>query len=77
MTDVPEMVERVVDAMLATELDVVMWGRQTVRELAVAAIAAMREPTEEMIAEGAHTDGRYTAIEVWIAMIDEALGKSK
>lgn len=44
------------------------------RELASAAIEVMRIPTQAMIAAGAWEDGAGTALLVWRAMVDAALG---
>jgi hypothetical protein len=41
-----------------------------------AAIEAMREPTEAMIARE-DDDGRAMVIEIWQAMIDAALGRAQ
>lgn len=38
-----DVIEKMVDAMLATQLDVVLWPRETVRELASAAKRAYEE----------------------------------
>jgi hypothetical protein len=43
-----EMVERVVEAIASSGATDPMWDDETVRMVARAAIAAMREPTEEM-----------------------------
>jgi hypothetical protein len=77
-----EMVERVIDSMLATDLDVTLWKRETVRELAVAAVQAMREPTRDMraAADYAHkrsvvTNGTFTHEGCYRAMISAALAE--
>lgn len=44
---------------------------------AKAAIAAMREPSEEMMRVGRYVANTAAAIPAWKAMIDEALGKNK
>jgi hypothetical protein len=80
--DMSEMVERVARAIIAgfdeiTEPE----ERASVRKLARAAIEAMREPTEGMVnlllrnmSENEDNPNiSYDAIEVWRAMIDEAL----
>lgn len=75
-----EMVERVAKAIDDAE------GHATVKgfgaadkaiHMARAAIAAMREPTEDMIAEGEACDdcdsGNASAVVHWLSMIDAAL----
>jgi hypothetical protein len=72
-----EMVDRVARALTAEfESGRRVFDEGEAEDLARAAIAAMREPTEEM-ANGRHTGGeRISSIEaacVWRDMIDEAL----
>lgn len=80
-----EMVERVAAAMVDADFDVDSWRhvdenmKDRLRAMARAAIAAMREPTEAMVASGLAENGRgagtyedYT-LDAWQAMIDEAL----
>jgi len=54
------------------------WSPELHKEMARAAIAAMREPTPEMICAGAYgsgEDSEQVAIGCWEAMIDAALGE--
>jgi len=64
----PTMIERVARAISRAEASDIMW--EAFVPEARAAIAAMREPTEEMCGAGFH-DANYMAI--WQAMIDAAL----
>jgi hypothetical protein len=59
MTDV---VEKMVDAMLATELDVVLWSRETVRELA---LAAKRAYEEQMRLDIKEVSDRHVQEMIW------------
>lgn len=71
-----EMVERVATAMARAakdNWDIPPQSEQTWRELARAAIEAMREPTEAMLSAGepwSESNGLWRS---WGAMIDEAL----
>lgn len=51
--------------------------RDYYRDNARAAIKALREPTEAMIATAAWEDGEYTARTVWGQMIDAALAEGE
>lgn len=70
-----EMIERVTKALVDAE----WWDYSAAEDIARLVIAAMREPTPEMIAEGSETDDIHgalatdTAAQVWRGMIDEAL----
>lgn len=66
-----EMVKRVVAAMRATDLDCAGWDADTLAELARAAIAAMREPTDDMLSAAGPFS--YGPLIHWENMIDEAL----
>lgn len=80
MTRMSEMIERVARAIdpAAFSYDAIRWywelwaekRQQKARENAAAAIEAMREPTDEMVEEGA---GRGNVRVTWSMMIDEAL----
>ena len=72
-----EMVERVVEAMNASEVDWRDIDDASVTCLARTAIAAMREPTPKMISAGERTLRQFPVIgqpeKAWQAMIDAAL----
>ncbi len=81
-----EMIERVAEAIRKIELSQPGAGGlkgslhlagYASREIARAAIEAMREPTEEMVAKVVGLDGVVTSRSAWRAMIDAALGKSE
>lgn len=71
-----EMINKVMNAMVNTELDVANWNDDLLKELAIAAIKAMREPTQAMIEAAAMVcqPNEIEPIRGWYnAMIDEAL----
>lgn len=82
-----EMVDRVIAAMRSTELDCYDWPQHVMEELARAAIASMREPTDEMEDQAfkepsvqVYEPEDLTQVldcvsfkEIWRQMIDEAL----
>ncbi len=77
-----EMIERVAKAQAGARWDLFDdEHKDAARDLARAAIEAMREPTEEMKEAGsdfvyeAWGDGKTIAREAWQANIDAALGK--
>lgn len=61
------MVERVMAGMRATGLDYADWHADSKRELAVAALKAMKDPSDEML--------RKFLSDGWDAMIDAALSE--
>lgn len=75
MSDVPEMVERVKTALANAEISHHRSEACPERweAMALAAIAAMREPTGAMLEAGSQNAGSAEAIWAWTAMIDEAL----
>ncbi len=70
MNMIDKVAEAIVDSFMKTEIDLTKR-----REWAKAAIEAMLEPTEEMLyaAQCASCNQDSDAINVWRAMIDEAL----
>ena len=70
-----EIIGRMVAAMKATGLDVASWDDETVAELALAGLKAIREPTRAMLEANA-TPLAYGEVEQnWRAMIDAALAE--
>jgi hypothetical protein len=78
------MIERCVDAFLAVERHGEEMMTLNLDECIRAVIAALREPTEDMVKVGvgraldlieAGTSSDYTAREVWAAVIDAALAE--
>jgi hypothetical protein len=67
-----EMVERVAQALADAEYRSYD-GDANHYEMARAAIAAMREPTDDMICAAKDEDMAWNVGDVWRAMIDEAL----
>lgn len=79
MASAMNMIDRVALAMKATGLDCAGWHEDVLKELAVAAIKAMREPTEMMEEAASITRSTFrtdTAEDIWRSMIEAALVNS-